>query len=50
MLVKRLVPFKFLTAILEIVIAGVLLSTSQAYPTLNNTSNARYNTTKLVLQ
>lgn len=42
MLVKRLVPFKFLTAILEIVIAGVLLSTSQVYPTLNNTSSARY--------
>lgn len=50
MLVKKLVPFKFLTAMLEIVVAGVLLSTSQAYPTLSNTSSARYNIPPLALQ
>jgi hypothetical protein len=42
MLVKKLVPFKFLAAALEIVMAGVLLSTGQAYPTLNGTSQSRY--------
>ena len=41
MLVKKLVPFKFLTAALEIAIAGVLLSTNQIYPTLNGTSQTR---------
>ena len=41
MLVKKLVPFKFLTGVLEIVIAGVLLSTSQIYPTLNGTTQTR---------
>jgi hypothetical protein len=41
MLVKKLLPFKFLTAVLETVMAGVLLATSQAYPTLNNTSQTR---------
>jgi hypothetical protein len=38
MLVKKLVPLKFLAAALEIVMAGVLLSTAKAYPTLNGTS------------
>jgi hypothetical protein len=42
MLAKKLVPFKFLAAILEIVIAGVLLSTAQVYPTLNGTTQTRY--------
>ncbi len=41
MLVKKLIPFKFLAAILEIVLAGVLLSTSQIYPTLNGTNKTR---------
>jgi hypothetical protein len=38
MLVKKLVPFKFLSGVLEIAIAGVLLSTNKVYPTLNGTS------------
>ena len=42
MLVKKLVPFKFLTAVLEIVVAGVLLSTSSIYPTVTGTSQTRY--------
>lgn len=41
MLVKKLVPFKFLAGVLEIVLAGVLLSTSKIYPTLNNTTESR---------
>jgi hypothetical protein len=41
MLVKRLLPFKFLTGVLMIVMAGVLLATSQAYPSLNGTSQTR---------
>jgi hypothetical protein len=42
MLVKRLIPFKFLTAVIGIAIAGVLASTKSIYPTLNNTSDGRY--------
>ena len=42
MLVKKLVPFKFLTAILEIVVSGVLLSTNSIYPTITGTSQTRY--------
>jgi hypothetical protein len=38
MLVKKLVPFKFLTAMLEIVVAGVLLSTRQIYSTISGIS------------
>lgn len=41
MLVKRLVPFKFLTAILEIAVAGVLVSTKSIYPTINGTTEGR---------
>lgn len=41
MIVKKLVPFKFLAAVLEVVVTGVLLSTSQIYPTLNGTSQGR---------
>ena len=42
MLVKKLIPFKFLTAMLEIVVVSVLLSTSEVYPTKNGTSSSRY--------
>lgn len=41
MLVKKLVPLKFLAGALEIVMSGVLLSTSQVYPTINGTSTSR---------
>jgi hypothetical protein len=50
MLVKKIVPFKFLGAALEIVMAGVLLSTSSIYPTLNGTSQSRYVHKDAVLQ
>lgn len=42
MLVKKLIPAKFLAGTLEIVMAAVLLATASVYPTLNNTSVARY--------
>lgn len=41
MLVKKLIPFKFLVGMLEIVVVGVLLATSQIYPTSNGTSSSR---------
>jgi len=41
MLVKKLIPFKFLAAMLEVVVVGVLLATAQVYPTSNGTSSSR---------
>jgi hypothetical protein len=50
MLVKKLVPFKFLASALEIAMAGVLLSTASAYPSLNGTTQSRYTKQDSVLQ
>ena len=41
MLVKKLIPFKFIGLMIEIILAGLLLATKSAYTTANNTSESR---------
>lgn len=42
MLVKKFVPPKFLFAVGEIVLSGILIATSSVYPSTNST-NGKYN-------
>lgn len=38
MLAKKLIPGKFVLLMVEVVLASLLLTTSDAYPSLNGTS------------
>lgn len=40
MLVKKLIPMKFLALMIEIILAGLLLATKNVYPTMGSATNA----------
>lgn len=42
MLAKKIIPLKFLAALIEIVLAGLLMATRAVYPTQSTATEATY--------